>query len=201
MGVAAIWGLLIPAVNEGGRTEIIAGTLFGLAFLVLARKVLTGDHEEVSPLRIGRGRTATLTFAVLLVHSLPEGFAIGTAYASATAGLSVFVISAIAIQNIPEGTSVAIPMAEEGYGRPALFWGAVLTSVPQPIGALIAYALVDLIEPLLPFSFAFAAGAMLALIVAEMIPSALEDGRPIPAVVGTLGGGAVMFALSLAFGI
>ena len=77
---------------------------------------------------------SVLVFVVLFVHSLPEGFALGTAYASDTAGLSLFVFLAIALQNIPEGTSVAIPMADAGFNRPQMFWAAVLTSAPQPSG-------------------------------------------------------------------
>jgi ZIP family zinc transporter len=92
-------------------------------------------------------------------------------------------------------------MAEEGYSRSALFWGAVLTSIPQPIGALIAYGLVDWIEPLLPISFAFAAGAMLALVATEMVPASLEDKRPWAAITGTAIGAGIMLALSLVFGI
>jgi ZIP family zinc transporter len=69
---------------------------------------------------------------VLFVHSLPEGFAVGTAFASDRSGLSLFVILAIAIQNVPEGTSVAIPMAEAGLGRRRQFWAAVATSAPRP---------------------------------------------------------------------
>ena len=92
-----------------------------------------------------------LVFGVLLVHSLPEGFAIGTAYASDTAGLGLFVILAIALQNIPEGTSVAIPMEAAGFGGPQQFWAAVATSLPSPSRALLAYALVQQIESLLPF--------------------------------------------------
>jgi ZIP family zinc transporter len=202
MTVAAIWGLLIPAFDEGTPMELGIGLAIGLIFLWIARRVLDNHHhDETSRFRLGKGRAATLTFAVLLVHSLPEGFAIGTAYASTTAGLGVFVISAIAIQNIPEGTSVAIPMAEEGYSRSALFWGAVLTSIPQPIGALIAYGLVDWIKPLLPISFAFAAGAMLALVATEMVPASLEDKRPAAAVVGTAIGAGIMLILSLVFGV
>ncbi len=117
-------------------------------------------------------RTSALVFLVLFVHSLPEGFAVGTAFASDRAGLSLFVILAIAIQNIPEGTSVAIPMAASGFSRGRQFWAAVATSAPQPVGALIAFLLVEQVEWLLPFSFAFAAGAMLALIAAEMLPQA-----------------------------
>jgi zinc transporter, ZIP family len=115
-------------------------------------------------------RASVLVFVVLLVHSLPEGFAIGTAYASDTEGLALFVILAIAIQNIPEGTSVAIPMEAAGASRSRQFWAAVATSAPQPVGAVLAYLLVEEIEALLRFSFAFAAGAMLALVVAELLP-------------------------------
>ena len=120
-------------------------------------------------------RTWILVFLVLFVHSLPEGFAIGTAYASTTAGLGLFIVVAIAIQNVPEGTSTAIPMAAAGYGAWAQFWAAVLTSVPQPIGAVIAYLLVEQISALLPVSFAFAAGAMLALVVVSVFPDAVRD--------------------------
>ena len=128
-----------------------------------------------------------MVFLVLFVHSLPEGFAIGTAYASATAGLSLFVILAIGAQNVPEGTSVAIPLAAAGYSRSRQFWAAVGTSAPQPVGALVAYLLVEQIQGLLPISFAFAAGAMLALVALELGPSAFASGRPRAAVGGILG--------------
>src|SRR5206468_3357440 len=118
----------------------------------------------------------------------PEGLAIGTAWASGTAGLGLFVILAIALQNVPEGTSVAIPMQAAGFGRGAQFWGAVLTSAPQPFGALIAYALVEQVAGLLPLSFAFAAGAMLALLAVELAPSAFGRATWRGATVGTLAG-------------
>ena len=118
-------------------------------------------------------RTSVLVFAVLFVHSFPEGLAIGTAYASSTAGLGLYVIVAIALQNIPEGTSVAIPMDAAGFGRAQQFWAAVVTSAPQPVAALIAYALVEQVDGLLPVSFAFAAGAMLSLVAVEVLPEAL----------------------------
>ncbi len=121
-------------------------------------------------------RTTVLVFLVLFVHSLPEGFAIGSAYASSVEGLALFIIIAIGVQNIPEGTSVAIPMQAAGFSPAQQFWAAVGTSVPQPIGAVIAYLLVETIESLLPVSFAFAAGAMLALIVVELLPESLREG-------------------------
>jgi ZIP family zinc transporter len=140
-------------------------------------------------------------FLVLFVHSLPEGFAIGTAYASDTAGLSLFVILAIAAQNVPEGTSVAIPLATAGYSRTRQFWAAVGTSAPQPVGAVIAYVLVEEIEGLLPVSFAFAAGAMLALVAFELCPSAFASGHARAAVAGLAAGAAVMLGLSALLGV
>ena len=145
-------------------------------------------------------RTSLLVFVVLFVHSLPEGFAIGTAYASDTAGLSLFVIVAIAIQNIPEGTSVAIPMAAAGYSRGRQFWAAVGTSAPQPIGALVAYLLVQEISTLLPVSFGFAAGAMLALVVIELLPQAIRESFA-AAAAGVVAGAAGMLVFSAVLGV
>jgi ZIP family zinc transporter len=138
MGVAAFAGLLVPAFEEGSVGEVAAGLGVGVAFLVVVRSRFDADAGFMG--RSGPGaRTSALVFLVLLVHSLPEGFAVGTAFASDRAGLSLFVIVAIAIQNIPEGTSVAIPMQEAGFGAARQFWTAVGTSAPQPVGALVAY--------------------------------------------------------------
>ena len=114
----------------------------GVGFLLVSRRALEHRNVHVGELSGAGVRRSVLVFAVLLVHSLPEGFAIGTAYASETEGLGLFVILAIALQNIPEGTSVAIPMDVAGFPARQQFWAAVLTSAPQPIGAVIAYLLV-----------------------------------------------------------
>jgi ZIP family zinc transporter len=111
------------------------------------------------------------------------------------------VILAIALQNIPEGTSVAIPMESAGFSGKQQFWAAVGTSVPQPIGAVLAYLVVEQIESLLPFSFAFAAGAMLALVLIELVPSAFTASGWRRAALGTAAGGAVMIALSALLGV
>lgn len=200
MGVAAIAGLLIPAAEEGPPAEVMAGLAVGIAFLVVARRRIGANRGFMG--RTGAGaRTSALVFLVLLVHSLPEGFAIGTAFASDRAGLSLFVIVAIGIQNIPEGTSVAIPMQEAGFGRMRQFWAAVATSAPQPVGALIAFLAVEEVSGLLPLSFSFAAGAMLALIVAEMLPRAYAGRHPAGPSGGLLLGAAVMLALSYVLGV
>ena len=202
MGVASVVGLLLPALDEGSAGDAVLGTVLGVAFLLLSRWVIDGPHREVAPDALTtERRTALLVFLVLLVHSLPEGFAIGTAYASETAGLSLFVILAIGAQNVPEGTSVAIPLAAAGYSRGRQFWAAVGTSAPQPVGAVIAYLLVEEIEGLLPISFAFAAGAMLALVALELAPPALKSGQPRSALAGTAVGAAVMLGLSALLGV
>jgi ZIP family zinc transporter len=200
MGVAAIAGLLIPAAQKGSAAEMFAGLAAGVGFLLLVRRYRRPDVGFMG--RTGPGtRTSSLVFLVLFVHSLPEGFAIGTAFASDQAGLSLFVILAIAIQNVPEGTSVAIPMEQAGFGRARQFWAAVATSAPQPVGALVAFVAVEAVSGLLPLSFAFAAGAMLALIASEMLPAAYsEPGRAGPSV-GLAIGAALMLALSLALGV
>ncbi len=170
MAVASVVGLILPGLDEGSATSVGAGLAAGVLFLVGVRSALEARQRHVERAMSAGLRTSILVFVVLLVHSLPEGFAIGTAYASDTAGLSLFVITAIAVQNIPEGTSVAIPMAAAGLSRSRQFWGAVATSAPQPVGAAIAFLLVEEIEPLLPLSFGFAAGAMLALVVRRAAP-------------------------------
>jgi ZIP family zinc transporter len=96
---------------------------------------------------------------------------------------------------------VAIPMAAAGFGRKRQFWAAVATSAPQPAGAIVAFVLVEQVEALLPFSFAFAAGAMLALIAVELLPKAFADRRRLGPGAGVALGAAVMLALSSALGV
>jgi zinc transporter ZupT len=118
MSVASIVGLLLPALDEGSSAAVAAGLAVGVVFLLLSRRALEARDVHVGQLSGAGVRRSVLVFAVLLVHSLPEGFAIGTAFASETEGLGLFVILAIALQNVPEGTSVAIPMDAAGF-RPA----------------------------------------------------------------------------------
>jgi ZIP family zinc transporter len=192
MAVAAISGLALPAWDQGEPAEVFVGLVFGVGFLLGARRLIgSGSRREART----AGSASALVFLVLFVHSLPEGFAIGTAYASETAGLGLFVVIAIAIQNIPEGTSVAIPMAAAGYTPRYQFWAAVATSLPQPVGALIAYLIVAEVTALLPLSFAFAAGAMVALVIVELAPTALAAARLL-AICGGVAGAALMLGLT-----
>jgi zinc transporter, ZIP family len=201
MGVASIVGLLLPALDEGGEPPVAAGLATGVLFLVASRRLLQGRDVHVGKLRGAGVRRSLLVFGVLLVHSLPEGFAIGTAFASDTQGLALFVVLAIGLQNVPEGTSVAIPMQSAGFGRGQQFWAAVLTSAPQPVGAVVAYLAVEQIDGLLAFSFAFAAGAMLSLVAVELAPQAFARGGRISATAGALAGAALMILLALTLGV
>lgn len=200
MGVASVAGLLLPGLDEGSGIAVGVGLIAGVLFLIAARRALAARERHIHRVRSADLRTSVLVFAVLLVHSLPEGFAIGTAYASDTAGLSLFVIVAIAIQNIPEGTSVAIPMAAAGLTRSRQFWAAVATSAPQPVGAVVAFLLVEQIDPLLPVSFGFAAGAMLSLVALQLLPDAVR-GSARGAAAGAILGAAAMLGLSVALGV
>ena len=122
-------------------------------------------------------------------------------FSSDTQGLALFVVLAIALQNVPEGSSVAIPMERAGFGRAQQFWATVLTSAPQPVGAVAAYLAVERIEGLLPFSFGFAAGAMLSLVLVDLVPAAFARGGRAAAAAGTLLGAALMILLALTLGV
>jgi ZIP family zinc transporter len=201
MTVASIVGLLLPALDEGSAAAVATGLVVGAVFLLVSRRALEARDVHVGRLTGAGVRRSVLVFAVLLVHSLPEGLAIGTAFASDTEGLGLFVILAIALQNIPEGTSVAIPMDAAGFPPSQQFWAAVLTSAPQPVGAVLAYLLVEQVEGLLPFSFAFAAGAMLCLVSVELAPEAFKPGTRGLALVGTVSGSLLMIGLAALLGV
>lgn len=196
MAVAAVVGLLIPGFREGSAVEVVIGTFVGVALLVMLRGWLRHRGE----LAIKGSSTSLLVFVVLFAHSLPEGFAIGTAYASATAGLGLYVVIAIAIQNIPEGTSVAIPLSIDGRSGSQQFWAAVLSSSPQPVGAVIAYVFVERVEALLALSFGFAAGAMLALVFKQLVPDAIRE-SPKRGSIGIVAGAAFMGLISFVLSV
>ncbi len=201
MTVASIVGLVLPALQEGSVGAVGAGLVAGSAFLLASRALLERRDVHVGRLSGAGVRRSVLVFAVLLVHSLPEGLAIGTAFASDREGLGLFVILAIGVQNIPEGTSVAIPMEAAGFPPGQQFWAAVLTSSPQPFGAVLAYLLVEQVDGLLPFSFSFAAGAMLCLVVVELAPEAFRRGSLLLSGAGAAAGALLMLALAALLGV
>jgi ZIP family zinc transporter len=200
MTVASFIGLLRPGLQLGSPLEVFGGAAVGALLFFAVRGALRRHDGNVTELRGADVRRAILIFSVLFAHSLPEGFAVGTAYAAPDKNVSLFVILAIALQNVPEGTSVAIPMQDAGIGFWRQFWVATGTSLPQPIGALIAFALVEQITGLLPISFGFAAGAMLVLVAIELVPDGFRRGTMLRAAAGTLVGALMILLLELAVG-
>ncbi len=203
MTVAAIAGLLLPAFDLGSTISVVGGAVVGALALVALSAVLhrRGRDRDIGDLRGADLRRAALIFGVLFAHSLPEGFAVGTAYAAPDKNISLFVIIAIALQNVPEGTAVAIPMNDAGLSFSRQFWVATATSLPQPVGAVIAFALVEQINSLLPASFGFAAGAMLVLVFVELVPDGFRRGTLTLASLGALVGALLLLALDLAIGV
>lgn len=201
MTVASVVGLLRPAFDEGSVASVVVGLAAGVLLLLGARRLLDTREVHIGVRSGSSVRLSVLVFGVLFVHSLPEGLAIGTAYASDRSGLSLFVILAIGLQNIPEGTAIALPMHAAGFGRSRQFWAAVLTSAPQPIGAVLAFIVVEHVEGLLPASFGFAAGAMLALVAFELVPQVLARGRIVGGAAGAFAGAGAMLVLAAAVGV
>lgn len=200
MAIAAVVGLLIPAFEDGGDGTVALAAAAGAAGLAWSRSALGRRPGADDPAAVAH-RRSVLVVAVLFLHSIPEGLAIGSAYAAASASLGAFVIAAIAIQNVPEGTATAIPLSAEGAGPARQVGVAVLTSVPQIPGALLAWAAVDHVDGVLPASFAVAGGAMLALVALDTLPGAWREGPRRDVAGGAVAGAAAMLALSAVLGV
>ena len=189
MFAASVYNLLLPAFSLGHATssdawpvvKTLAGMGLGCTFIWWIERFLTPERLDRSRwLRLLGGRVGALIFLAMVFHSIPEGIAVGVGYATEThleaaAGLGGYIAIAIAIHNIPEGLAVALPMRARGASIMRCFFFAFLTSLPQPIAAVPASLAVWLFEPLmLPF-LGFAAGAMMYLVIVELIPDALES--------------------------
>jgi len=190
---ASVYNLILPGLQLDGGSwtlsrvlPILGGFLLGAMFLSVTDRFL--DHSPTD-LREGRfsawgGRVGLLVFFAMTVHSIPEGVAVGVGYTSDATGqeigahLGPTLALAIAIHNIPEGLAVSIPLRSAGVSIPRCFGVAVLTSVPQPIAAIPAVLLAWFFQPLMPLLMGFAAGAMIFLVVLELIPEALETESP-----------------------
>jgi ZIP family zinc transporter len=152
------------------------------------------DNAEVDPREYERAdfKKLVLILGILTVHSFPEGVAIGVSFADLNLGtgpqllgftvpvLAVFMTVAISIHNVPEGTAISIPLKAMGVSKWRMVWWSVFSSLPQPIGAVIAFYFVRIAREFLPFGFGFAAGAMIFLVLTEFIPEALELGESLP---------------------
>ena len=194
MLVASIAGLLEPGLDNGTVGEVALGVVIGVAFMWAVHRAFHADPTD----KDARWHTVAVG---LFAHSLPEGMAIGTAFASDEPGLDVFVVIAIALQNIPEGTATALPMQEAGRSTREQVLTAIATSLPQLVGAVGAYFLVEAVDGLLPVSFGFAAGAMVAVTALELLPFALRRGHRVQGAAGLLAGGVSMLLAAKVAGI
>lgn len=178
MVAAAVWSLLIPSMEMGGGRVLPAtiGLLGGFAFLLLIDYVTPHIHAsgEAEGPRSRLSRTTKLALAVT-IHNFPEGMAVGVAIAGAmTSGFSVAGALAlslgIAIQNIPEGAIISMPLRAEGNSRWKSFGIGSLSGIVEPIGGALVLLLASAVTPLMPYLLAFAAGAMLYVVIEELIP-------------------------------
>ncbi len=197
---ASLFGLVGEGIAAGAASHVLVGVLAGVAFVFLADRLVAG--YEFSPRQLAPGerpaastlevRTLVLTVGVLTIHSIPEGIAVGVAFADpgpassvelagvTLPALAVFMGVAISILNVPEGLAIAIPLIAYGIRPWKVVGWAVFSGLPQPIGAVAAYLFVSTFEGWLAVSFGFAAGALFYLVFVEFLPAGLEAGRSLP---------------------
>lgn len=205
MTAASVWSLLLPAIDQAaegplpGWVPAAGGMLTGVAFLAALDALLP---------RLRRGRQAmtaswrqtTLLMTAITLHNVPEGMAVGLAFALAAQGDgfagAVALAMGIGIQNFPEGAAVALPLRQEGWPRPRAFLGGMLSGAVEPLfGVLVVLAAAG-VAPLMPWLLSFAAGAMLYVVVEELVPQAHSRAGTCGFVVGFL----IMMVLDVALG-
>lgn len=212
MVAASVWSLLIPAMEMGdGKLSVVpatVGLLAGFAFLLLIDYItphlhLDGDQEGPES---HLSKTTMLSLAVT-IHNLPEGMAVGVAIAGALSsdvGMSVAGALAlslgIAIQNIPEGAIISMPLRAVGNTRLRSFGIGSLSGIVEPIGGLLVLLLASIVTPMMPYLLAFAAGAMLYVVIEELIPEASTGKHSNISTVGFAIGFALMMVLDVVLG-
>lgn len=205
MVAASCWSLLVPAIESGGVIVASFSLLAGGAFLYLADQVLPHLHPEFSDEALAEGpqvawqRSALLMLAMTL-HNFPEGMAVGVSFGGGELGAATALAIGIGLQNIPEGLAIALPLRRGGMspGR-AFFWGQLSAAI-EPVAGVIGAALVLTSSAFLPFGMAAAAGAMLYVVVEELIPETVRSGTIDIATLGFLAGFTVMMALDNGLG-
>jgi ZIP family zinc transporter len=217
MIAASFFSLLNPAITmaeESGVTPWIPATvgfLLGGAFLWVVDRILPHLHiglpvEEAEGLKTSWQRSVLLVLAITL-HNIPEGLAVGVAFGAAAAGMPAATVGAavalalgIGIQNFPEGAAVSVPLRREGMSRTRSFWYGQLSGMVEPVSGVVGAAAVLLIQPILPYALAFAAGAMIYVVVEELIPESQLESITDVATIGAMVGFAVMMTLDVALG-
>ena len=217
MIAASFWSLLAPAIemSENSNTPswmpAVIGFLSGGAFLLIIDKIIPHLHlglprKDAEGIKTGWQRSILLVLAITL-HNIPEGLAVGVAFGALYADLpsasltgAIALAIGIGIQNFPEGAAVSIPLRREGLSRTKSFLYGQMSGVVEPIAGIFGALAVIYIEPILPFALSFAAGAMIFVVVEELIPEAQRDKDTDIASIGTLLGFALMMTLDVALG-
>jgi len=217
MTAASFWSLLAPAIQMAEGSSVpawvpaLTGFILGGLFLWIMDKVLPHLHpgfamDQAEGIRTGWQRSILLVMAITL-HNIPEGLAVGVAFGAVGAGLDSATLSGvmalalgIGIQNFPEGAAVSVPLRREGMSRLRSFWYGQASGIVEPIAAVLAAAAVMVVRPLLPYALAFAAGAMIYVVVEELIPESQLEKNTHIATWGTMLGFAVMMTLDVGLG-
>lgn len=215
MIAASFWSLLVPAIemSEGQNIPVwipaAAGFLIGGIFLGMVDKILPHLHlglpvEAASGIKTNWRRTTLLILAIT-IHNIPEGLAVGVAFGavavgipSATLPLAIALAIGIGIQNFPEGMAVSMPLRREGMSCLKCLWYGQLSGIVEPIAGVIGAASVIFLQPILPYALGFAAGAMIFVVVQEVVPESQRDGNTHFATMGAMVGFAVMMILDVA---
>lgn len=202
MAAASFFSLLVPALEQGGIWPALMGFLPGMLFLPLADALMPRMQRAERKL----SGTEKMLLAVTL-HNLPEGMAVGAAYAGWLLGLKEITLAGafslalgIALQNIPEGAIVSMPLRAEGMGRGRAFFYGAMSGAVEPVGALLILAAIGIFLPLLPALMAFAAGAMFSVIVEELIPDRMQEEMKTPVSLWFSLGFALMMTLDVTLG-
>ena len=215
MIAASFWSLLRPAIEMSEHlgpwrfAPALVGFLAGAVALWGVDRLLPHLHPGMvaaEGIKTPWQRSTLLVLAVTL-HNIPEGLAVGVAFGaaahaadpSAQLGAAVALAIGIGLQNFPEGTAVALPLRREGMGRAKAFWYGQLSGLVEPIAGVLGAAGVLLVRPLLPYALAFAAGAMIFVVVEELLPEA-QRGNVDLATMSLIGGFATMMTLDVALG-
>ena len=203
MTAASVWSLLLPAIDwaDMGRWSFLpaaGGFWLGVLFLRLLERLLP---EAVTD------RSTTMTLLAVTLHNIPEGMAVGVVYAGYLAGTAQITAAGalalslgIAIQNFPEGAIISMPLRAEGMKKGRAFWGGVLSGIVEPIGAVLTILAAGIVVPALPYLLSFAAGAMLYVVVEELIPEMSQGQHSNVGTVFFAGGFSVMMVLDVALG-
>jgi len=217
MIAASFWSLLAPAIEMAAKSSVpewvpaSVGFLLGGAFLWLTDKLLPHLHigfpmDEAEGVHTHWRRSVLLVLAITL-HNIPEGLAVGVAFGAVASDLpsaslagAMALALGIGIQNFPEGAAVSIPLRREGFSRLRSFWYGQLSGVVEPIAGVIGAVAVIWMQPILPYALAFAAGAMIYVVVEEVIPESQLHKNTDLATVGAMLGFAVMMTLDVALG-